>query len=69
MNSTASGKGTEKKGASAAVQAKPQSGTSCAFCSFILTVYPTLKGLNPRDEELYLGHLRENHGLHEDIQP
>jgi hypothetical protein len=68
MKSTESGKETERKGYSAKVQAKAQSSTSCSFCWFVLTLYPTLNGLTPRDEATYREHLKKAHGLSEEIE-
>jgi len=69
MNTAASGKETERKVYSVKVEAKAQSSTSCAFCWFVLTIYPSLKGMTPRDEATFAEHLRKAHGLKRDIIP
>jgi hypothetical protein len=68
MNGTASGSGTEKKAYSARVHARPKSSTECSFCWFVLTLYPTLKGMTPRDDATFREHLRQVHGLREEIR-
>jgi tryptophan 2,3-dioxygenase len=69
MNSTASGRETERKVYTAKVQAKAHSSASCSFCWFVLTVYPTLKGMTPRDSDTFREHLMKAHGLKQDIAP
>ena len=69
MNSTASGGETERKAFSAKVQARAHSSTSCSFCWFVLTVYPTLKDMTPRDGATFREHLRKAHGLNREILP
>jgi hypothetical protein len=50
------------------VHAKVQSSPSCSFCWFILSLYPTLKAMTPRDEATYKTHLEKEHGLQKEIQ-
>ena len=68
MNSSTSGGGAEKK-YSAKVQTKANASASCSFCSFVLTVYPNLKGMTPRDDATFKEHLKTAHGLKQDILP
>jgi hypothetical protein len=68
MNSTASGGETERKARSAKVQIKAHANTSCSFCWFVLTIYPTLKGMTPRDDTTFREHLKSAHGLKQEIQ-
>ena len=58
-----------RKAYSVNVQAKAQSSTSCSFCYFVLTLYPTLKGMTDRDTTTFKAHLRQVHGLRDEIQP
>lgn len=51
------------------IHAKAQSSNSCSFCWFVLTVYPTLRGMTPRDESTYTAHLQKSHGLQAEIDP
>lgn len=51
------------------VHAKVQSGKSCSFCWFVLHIYPTLRGMSPRDQSTYKVHLEKAHGLRDEIQP
>ncbi|HYW85667.1 MAG TPA: hypothetical protein VFB30_20615, partial [Spirochaetia bacterium] len=64
-----SGERTERKAQSAKVQAKAQSSSTCSFCWFVLTIYPTLKGMTPRDTATFREHLTKAHGLSHDIAP
>ncbi len=57
-----------KKAYSVNVQVKAQSSTSCSFCWFVLTLYPTLKGMTDRDTTTFQSHLRQAHGLNDEIQ-
>jgi hypothetical protein len=50
------------------VQVKAQSSTSCSFCYFVLTLYPTLKGMTDRDIATFKSHLQTAHGLRDEIQ-
>jgi len=50
------------------VQVKAQSSTSCSFCWFVMTLYPTLKGMIERDDATFKSHLRQAHGLKDEIQ-
>jgi hypothetical protein len=50
------------------VQVKAQSSTSCSFCYFVLTLYPTLKGMTDRDTATFKSHLQHTHGLTDEIQ-
>lgn len=45
------------------LQARAQSTSSCAFCWFVVAVYPTLQGMTSRDESTYRSHLQKSHGL------
>lgn len=69
MNTAASGGETERKAYSVKVQAKAHSNTSCSFCWFVLTIYPTLKGMTPRDGATFSEHLKKAHGLKQEILP
>jgi hypothetical protein len=57
-----------KKAYSVNVQVKAQSSTSCSFCWFIVSAYPTLKGMTERDNTTFKAHLQKEHGLREEIQ-
>ena len=69
MNGKASGKETESKATSGKPQAKAHSSTGCSFCWFVLTIYPTLKDMTPRDGATFREHLTKAHGLKRDILP
>lgn len=69
MSGTSSGGETERKAFSAKVQPNGQSTSACSFCWFVLTIYPTLKGMTPRDTATFQEHLRKVHGLKHDIAP
>jgi hypothetical protein len=58
-----------RKAYSVNIQVKAQSSTSCAFCWFILTIYPTLKGMTERDSATFKAHLEQAHGLSNEIRP
>jgi hypothetical protein len=58
-----------RKAYSASIQVKAQSSTSCAFCWFVLTLYPTLTGMTERDGATFRAHLEKEHGLRQEIQP
>jgi hypothetical protein len=58
-----------KKAYSVNIQAKAQSSTTCSFCWFVLTIYPTLKGMTERDSTTFKTHLEKEHGLREEIHP
>ncbi len=58
-----------RKAYSVNVHAKAQSSTSCSFCWFVLTLYPTLKGMTDRDSTTFKAHLEKEHGLREEIRP
>ena len=49
------------------VHAKAQSSTSCSFCWFVLTLYPTLEGMTERDNTTFRAHLQKSHGLEPEI--
>ena len=51
------------------IQVKAQSSTSCAFCWFVMTTYPTLGGMPERDSSTFRAHLEKSHGLRGEIQP
>jgi len=57
-----------RKAYSVNVQVKAQSSTSCSFCYFVLTLYPTLKGMTDRDTATFKSHLQRAHGLRDEIQ-
>jgi hypothetical protein len=67
MTTTISGTEAGRKVYSAKAQAKFSS-TSCAFCWFFLTIYPTLQQMSPKDEALFTEHLKKSHGLTGEIQ-
>ena len=62
------GKGDTRKAFAANVQVKAQSSTSCSFCWFVMTIYPTLSGMIERDSDTFRLHLKKAHGLKPDIQ-
>ena len=68
MTTTTSGEETGRKVYSATTQAKTYSSTSCSFCWFFLTIYPTLQQMSPKDEALFTEHLKKSHGLTGEIQ-
>lgn len=49
------------------LRAKASSSTSCSFCWFVLSLYPTLKGMTARDSTTYTAHLVKAHGLKDEI--
>jgi len=57
-----------RKAYSVNIHVKAQSSTSCSFCYFVLTLYPTLKGLTDRDTATFKSHLQQAHGLMDEIQ-
>ena len=63
------GKRDGKKSYSCQGPDKAQSRLSCPFCWFVLTIYPTLKGMTPRDEATFSEHLKKSHGLKQEILP
>ena len=50
------------------VQLKAQSSTSCSFCWFVMTLYPTMKGMTEKDTSTYRLHLEKIHGLTGEIE-
>jgi hypothetical protein len=50
------------------VQVRAQSSTSCSFCWFVMTIYPTLNGMIERDSDTFRLHLEKAHGLRPEIQ-
>ena len=58
-----------RKAYSVNIQVKAPSSASCAFCWFVLTTYPDLKGMNERDGSTFRAHLQQEHGLKGEIQP
>lgn len=60
---------SSRKTYSAKVQLKAQSSTGCAFCWFVLNLYPTLTSMSERDHSTYKAHLERSHGLCSEIQP
>jgi hypothetical protein len=67
MTTTISGTEAGRKVYAAKAQAK-FSNTSCSFCWFFLTIYPTLEQMSPKDEALFTEHLKKSHGLTGEIQ-
>jgi hypothetical protein len=63
------GSGNGKKAYSAKAQVEARSGASCAFCSFVLALYPTLDGMTERDGNTFREHLKKSHGLRQEIEP
>jgi len=63
----------ERKGGrklfAANIEVKAQSSTSCSFCWFVMTIYPTLNGMIDRDSDTFKLHLEKSHGLTPEIQP
>ena len=57
-----------KKAYAANIQAKAESSTSCAFCWFVMGIYPTLDGMIDRDSDTFKLHLEKVHGLCAEIQ-
>jgi len=57
-----------KKAFAADIQVKAQSSTSCSFCWFVMTIYPTLNGMIERDSDTFRLHLQKAHGLRPEIQ-
>jgi hypothetical protein len=51
------------------IQVRAQSSTSCTFCGFIMTIYPTLSGMTDKDSTTFREHLEKSHGLTSEIQP
>ena len=66
-NAPEDGRG-ERKAYSVSVHVKAQSSTGCSFCYFVLTLYPTLKGMTDRDTATFKSHLQQAHGLKEEIK-
>ena len=64
----ADGKRDARKAFAANIQVKAHSSTSCTFCWFVMTIYPTLKGMIERDSDTFRLHLQKAHGLKPDIQ-
>jgi len=60
--------GVGSKTYSVNVQAKAHSNTSCSFCWFVMTLYPTLAGMTERDSATFRAHLKQKHGLGEEIK-
>jgi len=50
------------------IKVRAQSSTACSFCWFVLALYPTLKGMTERDSATFTAHLRQAHGLQDEIQ-
>jgi hypothetical protein len=67
MNTTASGGKQNRSAYSANLQTKGHSGTSCSFCWFVMSTYPTLKGMTPTDGVAFSVHLKKTHGLRPEI--
>jgi|HubBroStandDraft_1064217.scaffolds.fasta_scaffold340593_1 hypothetical protein len=68
MTTTESGEEAQRKPYSAKVDVGAYSSTSCAFCWFFLTIYPTLEGMVPNDKAIFAAHLKKSHGLGGEIQ-
>jgi len=58
-----------RKTYSVKLQVKAPSSTSCAFCWFVINLYPTLTSMSERDHTTYRSHLEKSHGLRPEIQP
>jgi len=58
----------DRKAFAANVQAKAESSTGCSFCWFVMTIYPTLKGMIDKDHDTFKLHLEKAHGLRPEIQ-
>jgi hypothetical protein len=56
-----------KKAYSLNVRAKEQYTTGCAFCWFVLSLYPTLNGMKENDSVTFKAHLEKVHGLRQEI--
>ena len=67
QNAANGGNGGRKE-FTANIQVKAQSSTSCTFCWFIMTIYPTLSGLTVKDGATFKTHLEKSHGLSAEIQ-
>jgi len=50
------------------IEVKAASSTSCAFCWFVMGVYPSLSAMIEKDSDVYRLHLLKTHGLKPDIQ-
>ena len=57
-----------KKLFAANIQVKAHSSTSCTFCWFIMTIYPSLSGMTDKDGATFKTHLEKSHGLSAEIQ-
>jgi hypothetical protein len=68
MKSKVSGEEAQRKAYSAKVHVTSYSSTSCAFCWFFLTIYPTLEGMAQKDKAIFAEHLKKSHGLSGEIQ-
>jgi len=64
----ADGRNGGRKAFTANIQVKAHSSTSCTFCWFIMTIYPTLSGMTENDSTTYKMHLEKSHGLCAEIQ-
>jgi hypothetical protein len=49
------------------VQAKAHSSTSCSFCWFVLSLYPSTAAMTARDALTFRVHLEKAHGLQGEI--
>jgi hypothetical protein len=56
-----------KKAYSLNVRAKEQYTSGCAFCWFVLSLYPTLTGMKENDGVTFKAHLEKVHGLGHEI--
>jgi hypothetical protein len=52
-----------------AAKASSRSTDACAFCDFVLSLYPTLTRMKPSDSRMFTEHLKESHGLVGEIEP
>ena len=66
---TPSGEETASKAFSARIHGTIQTTNSCAFCWFVLALYPTLKRMTEKDSAMFSQHLKKAHALCEEIQP
>jgi hypothetical protein len=60
--------GRNKKLSSVHIHAGAPPDGSCAFCWFVLKLYPDLGRITSRDSSLFREHLKKAHGWTEEIQ-
>lgn len=69
MEDETAARSERRDGALVSAQANEPRRSGCAFCWFVLGIYPTLTGLNEKDSLTYRLHLEKAHGLAPEIQP